>query len=33
VQGIQKARQGELVTVKEWTPPGDALVSKSDPAK
>ena len=33
VQGIQKAREGALVTVKEWTPPGDALVSKSDPAK
>jgi RND family efflux transporter MFP subunit len=33
VQGIQKAREGALVTVKEWTPPSDALVSKSDPAK
>ena len=30
VQGIQKAREGALVTVKEWTPPSDALVSKSD---
>jgi RND family efflux transporter MFP subunit len=33
VQGIQKAREGALVTVKEWTPPSDALVSKSDPQK
>jgi membrane fusion protein, multidrug efflux system len=33
VQGIQKAREGALVTVKEWTPPRDALVSKSDQAK
>ena len=33
VQGIQKAREGALVTVKEWTPPSDALVSKADPAK
>src|SRR5262245_19133696 len=33
VQGIQKAREGALVTVKEWTPPTDALVSKSDQAK
>ena len=33
VQGIQKAREGALVTVKEWTPPTDALVSKSDPAQ
>ena len=32
-QGIQKAREGALVTVKEWTPPSDALVSKSDRAK
>jgi len=30
VQGIQKVREGSLVTVKEWTPPADALVSKSD---
>ena len=28
VQGIQKAREGALVTVKEWTPPSDALVPK-----
>jgi membrane fusion protein (multidrug efflux system) len=33
VQGIQKAREGAPVTVKEWTPPSDALVSKSDQAK
>jgi multidrug efflux pump subunit AcrA (membrane-fusion protein) len=33
VQGVQKAREGALVTVKEWTPPADALVSKSDQAK
>jgi RND family efflux transporter MFP subunit len=33
VQGIQKAREGAQVTVKEWTPPADALVSKSDQAK
>lgn len=33
VQGIQKAREGALVTVKEWTAPSDALVSKSDQAK
>jgi RND family efflux transporter MFP subunit len=33
VQGVQKAREGALVTVKEWTPPADALVSKADQAK
>jgi len=33
VEGIQKAREGSTVTVKEWTPPKDALVSKSDQAK
>jgi RND family efflux transporter MFP subunit len=33
VEGIQKARDGVQVTVKEWTPPKDALVSKSDQAK
>src|SRR5437773_2524831 len=31
VQGIQKAREGAQVTVKGWTPPTDALISKSDP--
>jgi membrane fusion protein (multidrug efflux system) len=33
VEGIQKAREGSIVTVKEWTPPTDALVSKSDQTK
>jgi membrane fusion protein (multidrug efflux system) len=33
VQGAQKVREGSPVTVKEWTPPSDALVSKSDPPK
>jgi len=33
VQGIQKAREGALVTVKEWSPPNDALLSKSDQVK
>ena len=33
VQGLQKAREGAPVTVKDWTPPADALVSKSDQAK
>jgi len=33
VQGIQRAKEGALVTVQEWTPPSDALVSKSDQAK
>ncbi|HEX3420982.1 MAG TPA: efflux RND transporter periplasmic adaptor subunit [Candidatus Udaeobacter sp.] len=30
VQGGQKVREGAPVTVKEWTPPADALVSKAD---
>ena len=30
VQGLQKAREGSTVTVKDWTPPADALVSKAD---
>ena len=30
VQGLQKAREGSTVTAKDWTPPADALVSKSD---
>jgi membrane fusion protein (multidrug efflux system) len=29
VQGGQKVREGAPVTVKEWTPPADALVSKA----
>ncbi len=33
VQGLQKAREGAQVTEKDWTPPADALVSKSDQAK
>jgi len=33
VQGGQKVREGAPVTVKEWTPPADALVSKADQAK
>ncbi len=33
VEGLQKAREGAQVTVKEWTPPKDALVSKADQAK
>jgi len=33
VQGLQKAREGTQVTVKDWTPPPDALVSKTDQAK
>ena len=31
VEGIQKAREGAQVTVKDWMPPPEALVSKSDP--
>jgi membrane fusion protein (multidrug efflux system) len=33
VQGLQKAREGSTVAVKDWTPPPDALVSKADQAK
>jgi membrane fusion protein (multidrug efflux system) len=33
VQGLQKAREGAPVTPKDWTPPPDALVSKSDQPK
>jgi membrane fusion protein (multidrug efflux system) len=33
VQGLQKAREGSTVTAKDWTPPADALISKSDQAK
>ena len=33
VQGLQKAREGSAVTVKDWTPPPDALVSKADQQK
>ena len=30
VQGVQKVREGSLVTVKEWSRPADALISKAD---
>jgi RND family efflux transporter MFP subunit len=33
VQGVQKVREGAPVAVKEWTPPADALISKSDQSK
>ena len=33
VQGLQKAREGSIVTTKDWTPPADALVSKADQQK
>jgi RND family efflux transporter MFP subunit len=33
VQGLQKAREGSTVAVKDWTPPADALVSKADQQK
>src|SRR6476661_10728707 len=33
VQGLQKAREGSTVTIKDWTPPPDALVSKADQEK
>jgi multidrug efflux pump subunit AcrA (membrane-fusion protein) len=33
VEGVQKAREGATVTVKEWTAPADALVSKADQQK
>jgi len=33
VQGVQKVREGSAVTVKEWSRPADALISKSDQAK
>jgi RND family efflux transporter MFP subunit len=33
VQGLQKAREGSAVTVKEWSRPADALISKSDQTK
>lgn len=34
VQGVQKAREGATVTVKEWTPPGQAQVaSDGSPAQ
>src|SRR5256884_1857385 len=33
VQGLQKAREGSIVTATDWTPPADALVSKADQQK
>src|SRR5580704_7009406 len=33
VQGLQKAREGSTVTVKDWTPPADAFGSKADQQK
>src|SRR5712691_2620015 len=33
VQGLQKAREGSIVTAKDWPPPADALVSKADQQK
>ena len=33
VQGVQKVREGSAVTLKEWSRPTDALISKSDQAK
>jgi membrane fusion protein (multidrug efflux system) len=31
VQGVQKAREGSTVTVKEWTPPAQQVASDSSP--
>jgi RND family efflux transporter MFP subunit len=33
VQGVQKVREGSAVTVKEWSRPADALISKPDQVK
>lgn len=33
VQGLQKAREGSTVAVKDWTGPNDLLVSKADQPK
>jgi membrane fusion protein, multidrug efflux system len=33
VQGLQKAREGSTVAAKDWSPPPDALVSKTDEQK
>jgi membrane fusion protein (multidrug efflux system) len=32
VEGVQKAREGSTVTVKEWTPPAQQVASDSSPA-
>jgi membrane fusion protein, multidrug efflux system len=33
VQGIQKAREGSAVAVKEWTPPTNQMASDGSPAQ
>jgi len=33
VEGLQKAREGSTVAVKDWTPPADALISTADQPK
>jgi RND family efflux transporter MFP subunit len=33
VEGLQKAREGSTVSVKDWTPPADAVISKADQPK
>ncbi len=33
VEGVQKARQGSTVTVKEWTPPANQVASDGSPTK
>lgn len=33
VQGLQKAREGSTVTVKEWTPPAQQVASDGSPAQ
>ena len=33
VQGVQKAREGSTVTVKEWAPPGPPVASDGSPAQ
>jgi membrane fusion protein, multidrug efflux system len=33
VQGLQKAREGSTVTVKEWTPPAQQIASGASPAQ
>jgi RND family efflux transporter MFP subunit len=33
VQGVQKAREGTIVTVKDWTPPAQQVASSTSPAQ
>jgi len=33
VEGVQKAREGSTVTVKEWTPPANQVASDGSPAQ